>query len=58
MDRLLLAIESLVARMSEQVDAFNALAKSMDAVAESNQMLIQAMAGEEGVEEADRYQTL
>jgi hypothetical protein len=44
LDRLILAI-------TEQTKAINALI-------EQNQMLIQTMAGEEGVEEADRYQTL
>jgi hypothetical protein len=42
---------SLVQAITEQTKAINALV-------EQNQMLIQAMAGEEGVEEVDRYQTL
>jgi hypothetical protein len=40
------------------IESINSLVSSISALVEQNQMLIQAMAGEEGVEEVDRYQTL
>lgn len=40
------------------VQAIHEQTKAITLLAESNQMLVQAMAEGEGVEEADRYQTL
>lgn len=48
----------LITAIYELIQAITEQAKAITLLAESNQMLIQAMAGEEGVEEADRYQTL
>jgi hypothetical protein len=53
-----LLIQKLIGIQIDLTNALTTMADSFNKLAESNQILIQAMAGEEGAEEVDRYQTL